>query len=153
MTEASFGLVAIMADGGCAIMPDPPPAGLADIVSAMVGMYADIGFAPPWIAYLAQNDDQVVGGGAFVAPPGADGVEIAYFTLPGHENQGHAARTAAALVALARQHDPALTIWAKTMPAHNASTRILAGLVFEQTQIVQDHEIGDAWKWELPAST
>jgi RimJ/RimL family protein N-acetyltransferase len=76
-------------------------------------------------------------------------VEIAYFTRSDLEGRGHAGRTAVALVALARAADPAPAIWAKTLPEENASTHILRRLGFGFTGIVQDHEIGDAWRWQL----
>lgn len=92
----------------------------------------------------------MVGGGAFVGPPTSEGVEIAYYTRSDLEGRGHAGRTAAALLAIARAADPALPMWAKTLPEENASTRVLRRLGFTYTGIVQDHEIGDAWRWELP---
>jgi [ribosomal protein S5]-alanine N-acetyltransferase len=55
-----------------------------------------------------------------------------------------------ALVALATQTDPTLTITAKTKPEYNASTKILQKNGFEFAEIVQDHEIGDAWLWKIP---
>ncbi|MCB0789756.1 MAG: hypothetical protein KDB75_10660, partial [Flavobacteriales bacterium] len=55
-----------------------------------------------------------------------------------------------AMVRLARAVDRSLTLTAKTEPQENASTRILRKHGFEQAGIVQDHEIGDAWLWELP---
>ena len=54
------------------------------------------------------------------------------------------------MVRLARAVDRSLTLTAKTEPQENASTRILRKHGFEQAGMVQDHEIGDAWLWELP---
>lgn len=114
------------------------------------GLYQQIGYVPPWIGYVAVHDGRAVGGGAFVGAPSEGRVEIAYYTLDGLEGQGHASATARALVALARQTDPQLVVIAKTLPEENASTRILHGLGFARTEMVQDEEVGDAWLWELP---
>jgi [ribosomal protein S5]-alanine N-acetyltransferase len=144
-------LLPIGPDGACAGRNGPWPDGTEALLDATRVLYAEIGHQPPWISYLAIDGDEMVGGGAFVGPPGPDGVEIAYFTRPDREGRGHAGRTATALVAMARAADPGLTVWAKTLPAHNASTRILERIGFRWTGIVQDHEIGNAWRWELSA--
>ena len=86
------------------------------------------------------------------APPAEGRVEIAYFTLPGHEGRGFGRATAALLVDLARRADPALVVWAKTEPNENASTAILRSLGFRHTGSTTDHEIGEAWQWECPVS-
>ena len=142
-------LAPIGPDGECDGQSGPWPDDTAALLDATRQLYAEQGHHPPWISYLAFVDDEMVGGGAFVGPPTADGVEIAYFTRSDREGRGHAGRTAAALVAIARAADPALTIWAKTLPVDNGSTRILQRLGFRFTGIVQDHEIGDAWRWDL----
>ena len=76
-------------------------------------------------------------------------MEIAYFTLPAHEGQGFGGTTAALLVDLARRTDPDLALWAKTLPEENASTAILRSLGFRHVGSTTDHEIGEAWAWEL----
>ena len=149
MTAAVLRLLPITADGRCDGRDGPWPDEKIALLDATRQLYAEQGHHPPWISYLAFVGDEMVGGGAFVGPPGADGVEIAYFTRSDLEGRGHAGRTAAALVALARAADPALPIWAKTLPEDNASTHILRRLGFGFTGIVQDHEIGDAWRWQL----
>jgi RimJ/RimL family protein N-acetyltransferase len=88
-----------------------------------------------------------VGGGAFVGPPQDGLVEIAYYTLKDHEGRGHASRTAAALVAIARRHDPQLTLRAFTLMEHNASTRILGKLGFRIVGTAQDDDAGEVWEW------
>ncbi len=147
--KAGFSLVAILADG----QPADPDLFLAeDLVPIIVGtkaLYARTGHVPPWISYLSAVGGEVVGGGAFVGAPERGEVEIAYFTLPGHEGRGHASRTAAALVAQARAAAPEIGLWAKTLPEANASTRILARLGFHRDGTVQDDEIGTAWRWYL----
>ena len=112
-------------------------------------MYDALGYHPPWVAYYAISGEDVVGGGAFVGAPSNGRVEIAYFTLTEHEGCGHAGRTASELIRIARLHEPDLTIRAKTLPANNPSTRILSRLGFRRTGWANDHEIGQAWLWEL----
>lgn len=144
-------LAPIAADGRCDGREGPWPEGTEALLDATRQLYAEQGHHPPWISYLAFVGDEMVGGGAFVGPPTAEGVEIAYFTRSDLEGQGHAGHTAAALMAIARAADPVLPIWAKTLRQENASTRILRRLGFCFTGIVQDHEIGDAWRWLLLA--
>lgn len=153
MTAPIFRLLPITADGRCDGRDGPWPEGTTDLLDATRQLYDELGFHLPWISYLAFLGDEMVGGGAFVGPPTSEGVEIAYFTRADREGRGHAGRTAAALIAIARGTDPALPVWAKTLPQHNASTHILERLGFIPTGIVQDHEIGDAWRWELAAAT
>ena len=105
-----------------------------------------MGYVPPWTGYLLAHEGVYRGGGAFVAPPADGRVEIAYFTLPDHECLGYGRSTAALLVDLARRTDPSLTLWAKTLPAENASTAILRGLGFRHVGSTEDHEIGKAWE-------
>lgn len=140
--------------------PDlPPPAairdpGLAGICAATFAHLAQFpGAAPPWsCCHLAVEGGEARGSGAFVAPPAAGRVEIAYFTLPAHEGRGLASMTAAGLVALARAACPGVTVEAKTLPAPSASGRILARLGFARAGEVRDAEIGTAWLWRLPPS-
>ena len=51
------------------------------------------------------------------------------------------------LLSIAQQSDPKIITTAKTAPEYNASTKILQKNGFTFTEIVQDHEIGDAWLW------
>ena len=53
------------------------------------------------------------------------------------------------LVEISQETDPTIIVTAKTKPEHNASTKILANNGFSFREIVQDHEIGDAWFWVL----
>lgn len=111
--------------------------------------YAKVGFNPPWIGYLAVMDEVVVGGGGFKEPPLDHRVEIAYFTIPASEGRGFATRTARALVAIAKQADPTLSIAAQTLPAENASTSILRKLGFRLDGRVLHPEDGEVWEWRL----
>jgi [ribosomal protein S5]-alanine N-acetyltransferase len=122
---------------------------LAETCRALAEHHRKVGYSPPWTGYVLRCDDTYVGGGAFVTPPENGRVEIAYFTLPAHEGRGFGRTTAALLVDLARRLDPSLALWAKTLPEVGASTAILRGLGFRHVGSTEDHEIGEAWAWEL----
>ena len=114
-------------------------------------LYTRIGFVAPWIGYVAVADGQPVGGGAFVGPPRDHRVEIAYYTLPAFAGHGHATRTAAALLKIARAAAPGVVVAALTLPEHNASTRVLQKLGFQFHGIGQDADAGPVWEWRLQA--
>jgi ribosomal-protein-alanine N-acetyltransferase len=118
---------------------------------ATAALYRRAGFMVPWIAYLSVLDGTVVGGGAFVGPPKQNRVEIAYFTLSEYQSKGMASRTANLLVRLAKEANPSIELFAKTLPELNASTTILSRLGFRQIGIVADDDIGEAWGWLLTA--
>jgi [ribosomal protein S5]-alanine N-acetyltransferase len=113
------------------------------------GYYEEIGYNPPWIAYLVISDDKVVGSCGFVNQPIDGKVEIAYWTFKEYEGKGIASFGCASLVSIAKSHDNNIIITAKTAPLIGPSTSILKKNGFVQTRIVQDHEIGDAWEWVL----
>ncbi|NHB77516.1 hypothetical protein [Rhodobacter calidifons] len=106
MTEtaapADFHLVPIREDGSPAQTGLTLPSGLAEMLEGTRALYAATGFAPPWISYLSVATGRVVGGGAFVGATRDGAAEIAYFTLPEARGLGHAGRTAAALIRIAR---------------------------------------------------
>ena len=125
------------------------PDAILEICQATAEHYDRTGFDLPWIGYLALDGEVVVGGGAFVGPPEDDRVEIAYFTLPEHQSQGYATRTAARLISIAREVSPTLEIYAKTAPEPGPSTAVLTRLGFRRIGAAIDHEIGEAWAWLL----
>src|SRR4051812_25007827 len=86
------------------------------ICEATAEVYRNNGFVRPWIGYLAVQDGQVVGSCAFKTPPQDSRVEIAYFTLPGHEGKGIATRMARQLIRLAQDTDSNIGIMAQTLP-------------------------------------
>lgn len=137
-------------DGLPAAASPAVPEALAAICSSLAEHYRKTGFSPPWTGYLLRRDGEYLGGGAFVAPPDNGRVEIAYFTLPAHQGQGYARTTATLLRDLARRIDPGLMLWAKTLPHENPSTAILRALGFRHVGATTDHEIGEAWEWQLP---
>lgn len=121
----------------------------AEVSEAFGNMYEQVGHAPPWVGYIARIDGVSVGTCAFKNPPADGRVEIAYFTFPGYEGRGVATRMASALIDIARQADPALTIIARTLPEQNASTRVLSKLGFVLAGAVEDPEDGEVWEWVL----
>jgi len=136
---------------------------LADHVCQFNAAYlAEVGYAPPWIAYLAVcteplegQEDVVVGTCAFKGPPraGADGrpeAELAYFTFEDYEGRGVGGAMAAALVALGRSADASVRLIAHTLRETNASTRILTRLGLVQQGTAEDDEVGTVWRWHLP---
>jgi [ribosomal protein S5]-alanine N-acetyltransferase len=115
--------------------------------------YPTIGFNKPWVGYFVVRQNQVVGSCGFTGQPQDGKVEIAYWTFKAFEGQRIASFSCQALVSIARKTDATLLITAKTAPEHNASTKILQKNGFQYEGIVQDHEIGDAWLWTLPAAS
>lgn len=111
--------------------------------------YAQVGFEPPWIAFIAVEGEHAVGGCAFKGAPSNHRVEIAYATQPGQEGRGVATRMAQELVRIARNSDPLVRIIAQTLPEHNASTKVLRKCGFTQVREAFDDEVGTVWEWEL----
>jgi RimJ/RimL family protein N-acetyltransferase len=130
----------------------PLPQAILDINEMSAEFYGRTAYEPPWVGYLALHGQTVVGTGGFVSPPEDNRVEIAYGTLSGHEGQGHARRTAAALIAIARAAHPGVEIYAKTLPEDGPSPAILRRLGFKLIGTAIDHEIGLAWAWLLQPS-
>lgn len=121
-----------------------------NILEAYKDYYPTVGYHAPWIGYFIKSEDRIVGSCGFVSQPVGNRVEVAYMTFPQFEGQGVATYACGALVTLAWVTDPTLTITAKTAPEDNASTHILKRHGFRFIGVVPDHEIGDAWGWELP---
>lgn len=112
--------------------------------------YARNGFTPPWCAYLAVRDDRVVGVCGFRGPPDdQDQVEIAYGTFPGWEGEGLASAMARAMVGIARDHNPVMTVVAFTCREPGPATRILESLGFDNLGEDQDLYYGACWRWRL----
>ncbi len=132
---------------------DQSPKSLDPMVMSWVdgnqAYYRVVGFNPPWIAYLALEEGAVVGTCAFKGAPTEGVVEVAYATQPGMEGRGIATRMTHALIQLARSTDPTVRIIAQTLPAHNASTRVLTKCGFAHVRKAMDDEVGMVWEWEL----
>lgn len=119
------------------------------LIQSMKDFYPTIGFHKPWVGYFVVENQEIVGTGSFTGQPQEGSVEIAYWTFKEHEGKGIASFACKQLIAITRATDPSLIITAKTAPEKNASTKILQNNGFQFTEIVQDHEIGDAWLWIL----
>ena len=145
----NFRLVPCGRDGQPLEPVGPLPQAILDLNQASAEFYSRAAYEPPWIGYLAVLGETVVGGGGFVGPPELGRVEIAYFTLPEQEGRGHAGRTAAALVEVARAALPGIEVYAKTAPENGPSPAILRRLGFKLIGTAIDHEIGVAWAWLL----
>ena len=113
--------------------------------------YQTIGFNKPWVGYFVVRQNQIVGSCGFTGKPQDGKVEIAYWTFKEFEGQGIASFSCQELVSISRKTNPTVIITAKTAPEYNASTKILQKNGFQYAEVVQDHEIGDAWLWTLPA--
>lgn len=123
---------------------------------AVTGQFADQMAAlaataqiPPWCGYIGWRDGVPLGFGGFVAQPDPAGeVEIGYLTFPAHEGQGVASAVASGLVAIAAGQGLRAVI-ARTLPAENASTRVLQRNGFVRDGEAQDPDEGTVWRWRL----
>jgi RimJ/RimL family protein N-acetyltransferase len=125
------------------------PEVVQEILETTRSLYASEGFEEPWIGYLAHRRNKPVGTCGFKSPPVDDRVEIAYFTFPEFQGRGCASAMAAKLIAIAKRHQPGLTIAAQTLPAPSASTRILEKLGFRRVETLDHPEDGRVWEWQL----
>jgi [ribosomal protein S5]-alanine N-acetyltransferase len=106
----------------------------------------------PWLfgyAVIERGSGAVVGSAGFTGAPGADGVvEIAYGIDGEYQRRGYATEAAGALVGYAFGSDRVRVVRAHTLPASNASTRVLEKCGFERVGEVVDLEDGLVWRWE-----
>ncbi|WP_268036068.1 GNAT family N-acetyltransferase [Algoriphagus sp. PAP.12] len=117
------------------------------LLEIYAGYYPIIGFNPPWVGYAILDQQKLVGSCGFTGKPQDRTVELAYWTFEEFEGKGIATFACKSLIEIALEENPEINIIAKTAPDKNASTRILEKNGFVFTEIVQDHEIGDAWLW------
>jgi RimJ/RimL family protein N-acetyltransferase len=132
--------------------PAPQSLHIGDVVDQTRKLYGRVGFVPPWLGYLAFEDDLCVGTCGFASPPRNNRVEIAYFTFPEHEGRGIATRMASDLIRVADRASPRITVTAHTLPKDGASTAVLVKLGFTRTGALEDPEDGLIWEWELGKS-
>lgn len=149
MSRTPLRLLAISREGSLATLAPSLPPEARDVVAAFTSI-PTASYRPPWIGYFAIEDGVIVGTCAFKSPPVDGAVEIAYYTFPAHEGRGVATRMARALIELARSTDPAIRLFAQTLPHESASTAILRRLGFEHTRDVQHPADGLVWEWHLP---
>jgi RimJ/RimL family protein N-acetyltransferase len=123
-----------------------------EVISATIDLYKNKGFDMPWVGYLVLDSNVIVGAAGFNGKPENNGIEISYYTFQEYEGKGYATLACKELIKIAKLQNPGLVFYAKTAPEENASTRILRKNGFIYQKVVQDHEIGDAWLWELSPS-
>lgn len=111
-------------------------------------LYLVVGFTPPWIGYLAQENDVCVGSCGFKGPPVNKRVEIAYFTFPEYEGRGFATQMARELLRIVSEADAEIITTAQTLPRESASTAILKKLEFALIGSVNHPEDGEVWEWQ-----
>ena len=91
----------------------------------------------------------MIGAVGFKGPPDEDEiVEIAYGIVPAFEGQGYATEAAAAGVTFAFESGEVRIVRAHTLPAPNASTRVLLKCGFTRKGEIVDPEDGPVWRWE-----
>ncbi|MEO6002983.1 MAG: GNAT family N-acetyltransferase [Opitutus sp.] len=139
-------------EGTAAGVPYPLPEAVLPVLAIFARMYETAEYRPPWIGYLASEGDTLVGTCAFKSVPVAGWVEIAYFSFPGHEGKGVATRMAQELLKIAEAEDPAVAVFAQTLPEHGASTRVLQKLGFTWHRSLQHPEDGLVWEWHREPS-
>ena len=142
-------LIGITENGELAKPVSSAPSIAAEVIEVTTGLYRIVGYEPPWIGYLALENDACVGTCGFKSPPQNNRVEIAYFTFPGNESRGVATRMAAELIRLALHRSPNVTVAAQTLPEESASTSILKKLRFHLVGTVEHPEDGPVWEWQL----
>jgi RimJ/RimL family protein N-acetyltransferase len=146
-------LIAITENGELSQPISSLPDMVSGIIDATTALYVLVGYQPPWLGYLAFEDDNCVGACGFKSPPQDSRVEIAYFTFPGHESRGVATRMASELISLARASAPGVIVRAQTLPEEGASTSILRKLGFRLMGALEHPEDGLVWEWQLARTT
>jgi RimJ/RimL family protein N-acetyltransferase len=141
-------LRAVSADGSVTGLEGAFSHGVSEVLRNTVKLYAQVGFEPPWISYLAFVDSEPVGICSFKGPPANDRVEIAYLTFPGFENRGVATDMASQLAAIASSRLLAC-IAAQTLPERNASHRVLEKAGFRVVGPVEHPDDGTVLEWHL----
>jgi len=120
-----------------------------DVCDKTAALYKAAGSYPPWMGYLALENDTIVGTCAFRSPPRNGKVEIAYFTFPGFEGRGLATEMARQLIQIVKDTEPGTRIFAFTLPEKNASNRILQKLGFGFAGETRDEDGLIVWRWEM----
>jgi|RhiMetdeSRZDD1v2_1073273.scaffolds.fasta_scaffold608426_2 RimJ/RimL family protein N-acetyltransferase len=145
----TFELVAIKQNGELAKPATTTSPLAAEIIEGTRQLYQSSGYEPPWVGYLAFENDVSVGSCAFKSPPQNNRVEIAYFTFPEHQSRGIATRMATELVRVAFDNMPTVIVAAQTLPEEGASTSILKKLRFHLMGTLEHPEDGLVWEWQL----
>lgn len=123
---------------------------VSEVLMPVIEATLDRNNVQPWSGYLAlTKDEEVVGICAFKSPPDEnDQIELAWFTFPPYENQGHGTRMARYLVESANQLSPASTLIAHTEPEVGPSSKICERIGFTNQGQVDLPEEGPVWRWQ-----
>ena len=123
------------------------------VLDIFTAHYRKVGFHKPWIAYfIADDEGEIIGGGAYKGKPIDGKVEISYGTFKRYEGKGVGTQICRQLIALALQTEPAIKITARTLPDNLASIRVLERNGFACTGTVHDEEDGDVLEWVYAAA-
>jgi RimJ/RimL family protein N-acetyltransferase len=110
----------------------------------------------PWrfgFAVIHKIDNRLIGMCSFTGSPDSNGVvEIAYGIAPDYQGKGYATEAAAAAVQFAIDSGEVALIRAHTLPATNASTRVLEKCGFHRAGESIDEGM-TVWRWERSTST
>ena len=101
-----------------------------DHVRGMIDLYAEIGYARPWVSYAAVLQARVVGGGAFVGPPTNGAAEVAFFTLAPYERRDFETAIVRALLDIAAREEPGIKVYTKTRPQCSWASQVMRRLTF-----------------------
>lgn len=121
--------------------------------------------SPDWLAALRVSDRPdpwrhgfflvhrearaLIGTAGFKGPPDLTGmVEIAYGIAPSFEGHGYATEAATAVTTFAFDTPLVELVRAHTLPAANASSRVLTKCGFRHVGTVDDPDDGPVWRWE-----
>jgi RimJ/RimL family protein N-acetyltransferase len=123
---------------------------LREVLDNTKAHYERHGFHPPWCGYLALRDEVVMGVCGFRGPPDDhERVEIAYRIFSGYERQGLGSAMVEALVGIARDHNPQMTVLTTTELEDEASSHLLTRMGFVSAGECEDPWLGRAWSWWL----
>jgi len=98
----------------------------------------------PWVLSILDEDDHYLGALALMRIEKDRSIEVAYWVLAEHRNNGVARRAIAAAMDWALAHLDATRFWAKTAPANRASQRALLASGFV---LVAEDERGAYFDW------
>ncbi len=120
---------------------------ILEVAKATLALYERNGCEAPWIGYLARDGGHMVGTCSFASPPKDGAAEVAYFTFPPYEGRGISTAMTGLLIAIAFRDPNLHALAAYTLPAENASTRILHKHGFLRDGVAEDPDAGEVWRW------
>jgi len=102
--------------------------------------------------FLHEADNRLIGLGGYKGAPSGGRLEFGYEFAPAYRGQGLATEAAKGMVDHAFAQAEIDHVIAHTLPAENASTRVLkrCGLTFDEA--VHDPDDGEIWRWRLDRS-